>query len=319
MPSEKRRNTYLLLDNEERAHRSSSSTEVNNDENENLSIARPRWEQQRSVVCQTWQRRSNSVWFHIIFTIANLVLFGFAIYANKNTLYPSRRSAKYDNSIFRDSIHFETRYFNVRSVYSSDGTLNRNKSNVDFSGPPRPELEEAWNNILDYQNFRVQEDELGEFKGQKSLIKLSDDSGYYMTVAVQHALHCVQRLHRYMYKDHYHAGLSDEDAFTLKQHTEHCLDWLRQYVQCNADTTLIPIRWAVSVPGPVSKDWGKHQCVAWEPLVDFMASRAFDPLQLGLLVHPTFGNPYANDEGAHTGAVSLHGDGLYGGDEGPDV
>lgn len=40
-----------------------------------------------------------------------------------------------------------------------------------------------------------------------------------MTVAVQHALHCVQRLHRYMYKDHYHAGLSDEDAFALKQHT----------------------------------------------------------------------------------------------------
>lgn len=52
-------------------------------------------------------------------------------------------------AIFRDSIHFETRYFNVRSVYSPDGTLNRNKSNLDFSGPPRPELEEAWNNILD--------------------------------------------------------------------------------------------------------------------------------------------------------------------------
>lgn len=73
-----------------------------------------------------------------------------------------------------------------------------------------------------------------------------------------------------------------------------------------------------------------------------MASRAFDPLQPGLLVHPTFGtlaisivaatahklsnlfvqlsgNPYANDEGAHTGAVGLHGGGLYGGDQGPDV
>lgn len=84
-------------------------------------------------------------------------------------------------------------------------------------------------------------------------------------------------------------------------------------MQCNADTTLIPIRWAAryvqlimtcvtisfqltkidavcnSVPGPVSKDWGKHQCVAWEPIVNFMASRAFDPLQPGLLVHPTFG------------------------------
>lgn len=167
-------------------------------------------------------------------------------------------------AIFRDSIHLEDRYFNVRSIYTSDGSLNKNKSNIAFSGPPRPELEEAWAKILSCQfavgrvsgvlscylplstdqNVRVQEGELGEFKGQKSIIQLNDGSGFYVTVAVQHALHCVQRLHRYLYKDHYHAGLSEDDAFALKQHTEHCLDWLRQYVQCNADTTLIPIRWA---------------------------------------------------------------------------
>jgi hypothetical protein len=44
-----------------------------------------------------------------------------------------------------------------------------------------------------------------------------------------------------------------------------------------------------SVPEPVSKDWGKHQCVAWEPIMEFMAPRAFDPFQPGLLVHPYFG------------------------------
>lgn len=111
------------------------------------------------------------------------------------------------------------------------------------------------------ENFRAQEHELGQFAGQKSLVKLSDGSGYYVTVSVFHALHCVQRLHHYVYRDHYHPNLSEKDDFALKQHTgisslltlevctlntiiDHCLDWLRQYVQCNADTTLIPIRWA---------------------------------------------------------------------------
>src|SRR5690242_15450288 len=51
-------------------------------------------------------------------------------------------------AIFRDSIQFEDRYFNVRSIYTSNGSLNTKKSNVAFSGPPRPELEEAWTEIL---------------------------------------------------------------------------------------------------------------------------------------------------------------------------
>ena len=44
-----------------------------------------------------------------------------------------------------------------------------------------------------------------------------------------------------------------------------------------------------SSPGPIATDTGKHQCVVWEPIYDWMASRAFNPSQPGLLVHPIFG------------------------------
>ncbi|KAH6638556.1 hypothetical protein BKA67DRAFT_528716 [Truncatella angustata] len=192
-------------------------------------------------------------------------------------------------AVFRDVIQYEERHFDYTSTYKGDGSLNTNKKTLNLNGPPRPEYENAWHRLMAYQSFRVSEEELGQYAGQKSLVKLSDDSGYYMGVSVQHALHCVQRLHHYVYRDHYHPNLSETDSFALKVHTDHCLDWLRQYVQCNADTTLIPIRWAEHTPTPVVKDWGKRTCVSWEPIMEFMAARSFDPFEPGLLVHPIFG------------------------------
>ncbi|KAI1406924.1 hypothetical protein F5Y13DRAFT_183815 [Hypoxylon sp. FL1857] len=272
------------------------------DVNERHGLLISRWERRRSTRAWLLDKSSNSLWFHAILTAANLVLFVIAIFANSKSLTTGQPDPLHSRSIFRDSIHIEDSYFNVRSVYNFNGTLNTRKSNVDFSGPPRPELEEAWAAILEYQNIRVKQEELGEFAGQKSLIELSDGSGFFVTIAVHHALHCVQRLHRYVYKDHYHVNLSEDDAFALKQHTEHCLDWLRH------------------VPGPVSKDWGKHQCVSWEALMEHLAARAFDPFKPGLLVHPYFGDPYNVSRGAQTGAVVLApGEGLIGGDQGPDV
>ncbi|KAK4443533.1 hypothetical protein QBC34DRAFT_310847 [Podospora aff. communis PSN243] len=321
MPSKRKRVAWLPLDGEEKLRRDSVCFSDGGDGEDETDHLQP-------FSTSPWHRRPvsirigfNSIWFHGIFLAANLLLFGLAIYANKASSAGCSPVSHHQGSpVFRHAIRLEERPFNVRSIYRTDGRLNGNKSNVAFSGPPRPELEEAWAEILANQNIHVGEDELGEFRGQKSIVKLSDGSGFYVTVAFQHALHCVQRLHRYLYKDHYHPGLSESDAFALLSHTEHCLDWLRQYVQCNADTTLIPIRWATSVPGPVSKDWGKHQCVAWEPLMHVMASRSFDPFQPGLLIHPNFGNPYQAEHLAQTGAVVLEGgEGLVGGDHGPDV
>ncbi|KAI0149864.1 hypothetical protein F4776DRAFT_672049 [Hypoxylon sp. NC0597] len=271
---------------EESQKRTSSAIDIEEDFDERHSFLRPRWERRRSMSAWILDRSSNSFWFHAVLTVANLVLFGVAIFTNSRLLAARQLDSLHPRSIFRDSIRIEDRYFNVRSVYSFDGTLNRNKSNVKFSGPPRPELEEAWAEIQGYQNIRVKKEELGEFAGQKSLIELSDGSGFYVTVAVQHALHCVHRLYRYVYKDHYHANLSEDDAFSLKQHT----------------------------------DWGKHQCVAWGPIVESFAARAFDPFEPGLLVHPYFGDPYNVTHSAHTGTIVLApGEGLIGGDQGPNV
>lgn len=125
------------------------------------------------------------------------------------------------------------------------------------------------------------------------------------TVAVYHGLHCTKRLHHYLYAADYYPDMSADDKLRLMFHagtyiltspnppthlnSEHCIDWLRQYIQCNADTTIIPFFWGDNQGSPLASDKAKHTCVAWEPLEHWAAERSFDAFTPGLLVHPTYG------------------------------
>lgn len=67
--------------------------------------------------------------------------------------------------------------------------------------------------------MRVSKAELGQFAEDDTIVKLTDGSGYYSTVTVFHGLHCVNRLHHYLYPDHYYPDLDKDEQFLLKRHT----------------------------------------------------------------------------------------------------
>ncbi|KAK0648016.1 hypothetical protein B0T16DRAFT_326939 [Cercophora newfieldiana] len=184
---------------------------------------------------------------------------------------------------------FEMQAFDFSKIYKSDGTLNPQKKIKRFTGPPRAELTDAWRELQRYSDIRVTEEELASFAADETVIRLADGSGAYAMLAVYHGLHCVERMHHILYTEHYYPNLTEHEAFLLKQHSEHCLDYLRQYVQCNADTTLIPMHWSPLGPKPSAYDSGEHQCVSWERIEEWMSKHSFDPATPGLLVHPKFG------------------------------
>jgi hypothetical protein len=57
---------------------------------------------------------------------------------------------------------------------------------------------------------------------------------------------------------------------------------------------------------PVSKDIGNRQCVAWEPIEEWMATHSFDPLKPGLLMHPIFGVPDTINPNKTHHALGVH-------------
>lgn len=46
---------------------------------------------------------------------------------------------------------------------------------------------------------------------------------------------------------------------------------------------------SVRDPKPVSQGRGKHTCVNWDSIFDWVKENSFDPFEPGILMHPIFG------------------------------
>ncbi|CAK43888.1 hypothetical protein M747DRAFT_356016 [Aspergillus niger ATCC 13496] len=202
----------------------------------------------------SWFRR---YWCSVAVHIALLLLNGLLVtlYASmflmpKTHLGSSKIMAELCSAFkdtLQDNIKLEKHRFELLAIYRHDGDLNPHKTN-NFSGPPRPELEEAWDRLMKSSML----EDLIPLVLQVLTVPLDAD------IKVSHA------------------------------ELEHCLDWLRQHIQCHADPTFIPIHWTTNDASPVASDDGNHQCADWSQVEEWMAERSFDPFEPGLLVHPIF-------------------------------
>ncbi|KAA8649887.1 oxidase ustYa family protein [Aspergillus tanneri] len=156
-------------------------------------------------------------------------------------------------------------------------------------GPPSSETDDAWAELLQWFNIRLSEDELGEYRDNPGLVKLSDGTGYAGSLSTYHSLHCLKRLHHLLYFDEYYPGRTEMQANEIKWHGEHCLKILIQTVKCNPDLSLFPYQWTSDERIPIALDVGHHQCYNWKRIDDWMKNRSFDIYAPGLVVHPVLG------------------------------
>ncbi|PIA92547.1 hypothetical protein CB0940_04093 [Cercospora beticola] len=59
-------------------------------------------------------------------------------------------------------------------------------------------------------------------------------------VSVFHQLHCVNLLRLNMYPEEFSWTLTDKTPEEIRMHRDHCIDYLRQAIMCNADVTFEP-------------------------------------------------------------------------------
>ncbi|ODM22543.1 hypothetical protein SI65_00131 [Aspergillus cristatus] len=170
-------------------------------------------------------------------------------------------------------------------------------------GPPSPEIDAVWTNLLQYSNIRLSRDELSDdYRDNPALAEISDGSGIYGSIAVFHSVHCIKRLRYLLYADHYHANATERAMFELKRHGEHCLSYLLQSAKCNVDLTVFPMQWGEKTRIPFGIDQGHHQCKDWDRIQEWARERSFDIYEPGLLVHPNYGWAYSDGVDWVTGA-----------------
>lgn len=202
-----------------------------------------------------------------------------------------------------EAIAYESRTWDSASTFFRNGSVNPNRLRKEL-GPPSAESDAAWAELIQYQNIRLKKEELGEYRDQPGLVEVADGSGYYASISAYHSLHCIKRLHHLMYFDHYYPNKTDQESmFIRKHHGHHCLNALRQTVQCNADLSILPMQWGPTTRTPIGLDGGHHQCVQWEKIDSWMKERSLDVFAPGVIVHPTLGEAYPGGKGNDVGVA----------------
>ena len=69
----------------------------------------------------------------------------------------------------------------------------------------------------------------------------------------------------------------------------HCLDIIRQGVQCRVDVSPLTFRWGKRQAVPIANFSSPHSCANWDTFMDWSKDNAFDPYEPGLIVHPEYG------------------------------
>ncbi|KAI1820839.1 hypothetical protein F4861DRAFT_533432 [Xylaria intraflava] len=124
----------------------------------------------------------------------------------------------------------------------------------------------------------------------QSSVEFHDGSGYFFGMDVFHQLHCLNYLRKktILYNHLYPSSGEIEDQQVPPEfHIPHCIDSIRLSLQCHADTTLVPQRWADGWLEPWAIWTNKHTCRNFNAIRDWAVENA--PYTTSQLKHPDLG------------------------------
>ncbi|KAF2769276.1 hypothetical protein EJ03DRAFT_272513, partial [Teratosphaeria nubilosa] len=114
---------------------------------------------------------------------------------------------------------------------------------------------------------------------------------YFGVMAVFHNLHCLLRYsHRALHPEYYGLDLLAGDEVARHwEHTEHCLNQLKNALMCHGDTTLLTMYWDDKMYQPVANWSSPHECINWDRFMEWVVPNSVDIHLHGELVHPKYG------------------------------
>ncbi|KAI0394288.1 hypothetical protein F5Y17DRAFT_264356 [Xylariaceae sp. FL0594] len=182
----------------------------------------------------------------------------------------------------RSAIKYETKYFTIDSVAPSV-----------YFGEPNDVRERLWDELLEPSNVRLSPEMMRQLGRPEDEGVRLPDGDYIGTLGVYHDLHCLRRIARHFYVDHYFPNMTAEERHSRLMHSQHCLDRIKQTIQCRGDISLATYVWDANQPIPIGNFSSAHECVNWDSLHQWATDHAVNMFEPGLLKHPKFGDPYA--------------------------
>lgn len=141
---------------------------------------------------------------------------------------PAKASIKAEQVTFTSSLKYNA---TTKEIYREI-----DHSQPQYVGTPSPEIDAAWDTLLHGQYLLLSDEEAAELENPVPVEGL-----WISEVEVMHSLHCLNTLRKALAPDYY----AEHNYFRLQLqpiHIEHCIEQLRQSIQCAGDLTPVPIR-----------------------------------------------------------------------------
>ncbi|KAK0108285.1 hypothetical protein ONS95_003101 [Cadophora gregata] len=166
-------------------------------------------------------------------------------------------------------ISFENHYF--------DGFYDTSP----FKGQPDAPLDDEWNKLIRSQYSSIKEMKETDAMTEKlhknsTYVTLPDDQGggYLGNLEVYHQLHCLNFIRQYTYEDYYRdparlpMEFTDSDG-VLRNHVDHCIDYLRQLIMCTGDVGVHTYFWMKGRDFPFPDFIVERKCRAWKSVEEY--------------------------------------------------
>jgi len=137
-----------------------------------------------------------------------------------------------------------------------------------YVGKPSKDVDRQWYALMTGLNLDLP---LEEAEGiENNTYNWEDTDLYFTGLGVFHSLHCLNRIRQAFHPEYYHVF---ENPFQPPReiHINHCLDHLRQALQCHADLT--PMNWARKDDKLILNDKSVHTCRNFHMVHEWAAKR----------------------------------------------
>ncbi|KAK0625826.1 hypothetical protein B0T14DRAFT_421374, partial [Immersiella caudata] len=161
--------------------------------------------------------------------------------------------------------------FNGALNYDENGQLQREHFPGEdiWVGTPTPEMDALWDKLEAGSIILLDGEEADMVRDRTIMV-----DGYWVTgLDVFHQVHCLNQVRKALYPEYYPPTQSGR---VNKLHWEHCLDYVRQAIMCNADISPVTSTWYETAQtfGPNFRTL--HTCKNLDALLEWSLKRTTD-------------------------------------------
>ncbi|OGM41674.1 hypothetical protein ABOM_009995 [Aspergillus bombycis] len=168
----------------------------------------------------------------------------------------------------RKYIQEHERRFDGALSYNASGNLviESTPGGEQWIGQPTPEMDSLWDRVESGSIIMLEGSEANMVRDKTALF-----DGYWLTgLDVIHQMHCLNKIRKALYPEYYQP---EQSVPTEQLHVEHCFDYIRQAVMCNADLTPVMLTWYSSAQTFGPDFHTTHMCRDFEALLEWSIAR----------------------------------------------